>query len=209
MTVIDEYVLLQKYGFRLIPYGVARTLGEAKNAAQKIGYPVAMKIISPQASHKTDIGGVRTNIKNEKMLELVYEEFEAISRGKRITLEGILIQKMARKGLELIIGAKKDPQFGHMIILGLGGIYVEVFRDISARLCPIKGEDVEEMIDELKSHPVIRGVRGKKAINIGELKKLMLRVCSFVMKENIKELDLNPVVFDERGGDIIDVRMSR
>ena len=209
MSVMEDYKLLEKYGFLLIPYGLARSNEEAEKIAGKIGYPVAMKIISPQANHKTDIGGVRIAIKNEQMLRLTYMEFEEIAKKNALRLDGILIQKMARKGLELIIGAKKDQQFGHLIILGLGGIYVEIFRDITARLCPIKESDVDEMIDELKSHPLITGARGKKAINVITLKRLMLNVCKFIVKEDIKEMDLNPVVFDERGGDIIDVRFSK
>jgi len=209
MTIIDDYRLLERYGFKLIPYGLAKSIDDAKKLANKIGYPVVMKIISPQASHKTEIGGVRVNIKNEGMLELTYKEFEEVASSHKLRLDGILIQKMARKGIELIVGAKRDEQFGHLIILGLGGIYVEIFKDISARLCPINESDIDEMIDELKSHPVITGARGKKAININELKRIMLNVCKFVSKEDIKEMDLNPIVFDERGGDIIDVRFSK
>ena len=209
MTIIEEYKLLEKNKFRLIPYMLSRNELDALQAAKKIGYPIAMKIIAKEASHKTEVGGVRINIKNDEMLRLTVKEFEDIARTQKLTLEGILIQKMARKGLELIIGAKKDPQFGHMIVLGLGGIYVEIFRDVSARLCPITEKDIEEMIDELKSHPVIRGARGKKSININALKHLMLQVCAFVTREDIKELDLNPVIFDEKGGDLVDVRMSR
>ncbi|MBS3068373.1 acetate--CoA ligase family protein [Candidatus Micrarchaeota archaeon] len=209
MTIIDDYRLLERYGFKLIPYGLAKSIDDAKKLANKIGYPVVMKIISPQASHKTEIGGVRVNIKNEGMLELTYKEFEEVASSHKLRLDGILIQKMARKGIELIVGAKRDEQFGHLIILGLGGIYVEIFKDISARLCPINESDIDEMIDELKSHPVITGARGKKAININELKRIMLNVCKFVSKEDIKEMDLNPIVFDEKGGDIIDVRFTK
>jgi len=209
MAITDDYKLLEKYGFKLIPYGLATNLESAARIAKKISYPVAMKIISPQATHKTDIGGVRIAIKNEEMLKLTYKDLEDVAKANKLQLDGILIQKMARKGLELIIGAKRDEQFGHLIILGLGGIYVEIFRDISARLCPITEQDVDEMIDELKSHPLIEGVRGNKAINIKALKRLMLSVCKFVSKENIKEMDLNPIIFDEKGGDIIDVRFSK
>ncbi len=209
MTIIEDYKSLEKYGFKLIPYGLAQNLEEAKKLANKMGYPIAMKIISSQASHKTEIGGVRINIKNEEMLKLTYKDLEEVAKAHKLQLDGILIQRMARKGIELIVGAKRDEQFGHLIILGLGGIYVEIFKDISARLCPITENDVDEMIDELKSHPVITGARGKKAINIHELKRIMLNVCKFVSKEDVKEMDLNPIVFDERGGDIIDVRFTK
>src|SRR3989344_7236977 len=104
MSFIKDYKLLEKYGFALVPYGLVNSADNATTLAKKIGYPVVMKIISPQATHKTEIGGVRVNIKNEEMLKLTYEEFQQIAKKNKLKLEGILIQKMARKGLELIIG---------------------------------------------------------------------------------------------------------
>jgi hypothetical protein len=129
------------------------------------------------------------------------------ARGKKI--EGMLVQKMARKGTELIIGGKKDPQFGHMLVLGLGGIYVEIFKDISARICPLEKKDIEEMISELKGHPIIEGARGRKPLNKKKIIELVLKTCAFMQKEDVKELDLNPVVCDERGCDIVDARFIR
>ncbi|MEM4329606.1 MAG: acetate--CoA ligase family protein [Candidatus Bilamarchaeaceae archaeon] len=204
MTMIDDFKLLEKNKFKLLPYGLAKSEEEAIAIAKKIGYPVALKIISPEIVHKTDVGGVRLNIKNEEVLRLTYKELTEAAKNKK--LEGILIQKMARKGLELIIGGVYDEQFGHMIILGFGGVYVEVFKDITARICPINKYDVIEMVRELKSHPIIMGTRGKRAINIQGLEELMIKVCRFMQKENVAEMDLNPVIFDEKGYDIVDVR---
>ncbi|VVC04437.1 Acetate--CoA ligase [ADP-forming] I subunit beta [Candidatus Bilamarchaeum dharawalense] len=207
MTLIEDFNTLEKRGFRLLPYVLAKNEEDAVQAAKKIGYPVAMKIVSPEIVHKTDVGGVRIKIKNAEMLRNAYKEITENAKGKKI--DGILVQKMARKGVELIIGGKKDAQFGHMIVLGLGGIYVEIFRDISARICPLVKSDVEEMVAELKVHPLLEGARGKKPINKKMLERLVLRVCRFMMEEDIKEMDLNPVVFDELGCDIVDVRFSR
>jgi len=207
MTLINDFALLEKSGFRLIPYKLAKTEDDAVKAAKKIGYPVAMKIVSPQIEHKTDVGGVKVDIKNDEVLRHQFREIVQNAKGKRI--DGVLVQKMARKGVELIIGGKKDPQFGHMVVLGLGGIYVEIFRDISARICPLTKKDVDEMVSELKVHPLLEGARGKKPINRKALEALVIRVCSFMDKMDIKEMDLNPVVFDERGCDIVDVRFSR
>lgn len=100
-------------------------------------------------------------------------------------------------------------QFGYVVVLGLGGIYVEVFGDISARICPITKEDVREMVMELKSHPILLGMRGKKAIHMASLEELLLNTCRFMQKEDISEIDLNPVVFNDRGYDIVDVRFKR
>lgn len=209
MRDLPEFALLKKYGFKLLPYGLARDEKEAISIAEKIGYPVAMKIISPQASHKTDVGGVRLNVRNYAGVKLAYKEFQDIARMHRLKLDGILIQKMARKGIELIVGGKRDAQFGPMIILGLGGIYVEIFRDVSARLCPVTRNDIEEMVDELKSHPVLRGARGKKGIDMRALEDAVLRTCRMMERERLEELDLNPMIFDEQGGDLVDVRVVR
>jgi acyl-CoA synthetase (NDP forming) len=204
MTLIDDFRLLEKNGFKLLPYKLAKSEKEALAAAKKIGYPVAMKIISPQVVHKTDIGGVKLRIRNEEGLRHAYKDLVDAAKGKQV--DGVLVQKMARKGVELIIGGKYDEQFGHMIVLGFGGVYVEVFKDITARICPITKDDVKEMVSELKAHPILEGMRGEKAIHIDSLELLMVRACRFMQKENVQEMDLNPVIFDERGYDIVDAR---
>ncbi len=212
MGMLEDFELLKRHRFRLLPYGWARTKTEAHLIAKSLGYPVALKIISDEISHKTDVGGVKIGLKNDQSLSLAYDEIMENARlatGNGKPIRGVLVQKMARKGIELIIGGKKDSQFGHMIILGLGGVYVEIFRDISARLCPISEKDVEDMIDELKSHPLIEGARGQKGINVAGLKELMLSTCRMMEKEDVKELDLNPVIFDSNGYDIVDARIMK
>ena len=207
MTIAEDFTLLKKHGFKLLPYKIAKNELEAKKIANQIGYPVAMKVVSSEIEHKSDIGGVKVGIKSEEALSIAFREIAQNTKGKSI--DGIMIQKMARKGVELIIGGKKDPQFGHMIVLGLGGIYVEIFRDVSARLCPVNRADIEEMIDELKSHPLLEGARGAKPIDKKSLENVMLRMCAFMHDEEIKEMDLNPIIFDEKGYDIVDARFSR
>jgi acyl-CoA synthetase (NDP forming) len=207
MTLIDDFALLEKHGFKLLPYRLAKDEEEAVKAAKAIGYPVALKIVSPEIEHKTDVGGVKVNIKNDDVLRFTFRDIIQSGKGKKV--EGVLVQGMARKGVELIIGGKKDPQFGHMVVLGLGGIYVEIFRDISARICPLAAADVDEMVSELKVHPLLEGARGKKPIHKKALEQLVLRVCAFMQEEDLKEMDLNPVVFDEKGCDIVDARFSR
>lgn len=207
MTMIDDFKFLEKHKFELLPYKLAKSSEGAVEAAKQIGYPVVLKVVSPEISHKTDYGGVIVGIKNTRALVAGYDEIMANVKGKKV--DGILVQKKARTGIELIIGGKKDAQFGHMIVIGLGGIYVEVFRDISARICPITEKDVKEMVLELKSHPILMGMRGKKAIHMGSLEKLLLKVCRFMQKSEIEEIDLNPVVFNEKGYDIVDIRFRR
>lgn len=204
---ISEFALLEKHGIKLIPYAVVKSKKEAARMAKKLGYPVALKIVSPTISHKTDYGAVKVGLKNEERLLAAYDDIMENVRGHKIS--GMLVQKMARKGLELIIGGRKDPQFGHMVVLGLGGVYVEVFRDISARICPIQRQDVKEMLLELRSHPLIMGVRGMKPIDLDALELLMIKVCRMMIEEDILEIDLNPVIFDEHGYDIVDARVRR
>lgn len=207
MTIVEDFKLLEKNGFKLIPYKIAKNQEEAIEGAIKLKFPIAMKIISEEIEHKTDFGGVKIDIRSEEALKIAYQEMMERNRGKKI--EGVIIQKMARKGVELIIGGKKDPQFGQMLVLGLGGIYVEIFKDVSARICPVDAKDVQEMISELKSHPLLEGARGKKPINKKELEKLVIRASQFMINEDIKEMDLNPVICDENGCDIIDARFSK
>jgi len=207
MTMMNDFALLERYGFRLLPCGLARNEKEVVRIARRIGYPVAIKIVSPEVEHKTDIGGVKVGIRNEPVLRHHYKEIMENAKGKKVT--GVLVQKMARKGVELIIGGKKDPQFGHMVVLGLGGIYVEIFKDISARICPLTAQDVQEMISELKAHPILEGARGRKPINKKTIVSLVLKTCQFMEKEDVKEMDLNPVICDEKGCDIVDVRFRR
>ncbi len=207
MTITDDFQLLKKHGFKLLPYEIAKNDSEAKKIAKKIGYPVAMKVVSSEIEHKSDIGGVKIKIRNEAALLVAYADIMHSVSGKKI--DGIMIQKMARPGVELIVGGKKDAQFGHMIVLGLGGIYVEIFRDISARLCPVNRTDIEEMIAELKSHPLLEGARGAKPINKKALEDVILGMCKFMHEENIMEMDLNPIIVDENGYDIVDARFSK
>ncbi len=207
MAMIEDFRLLERNGFKLLPYRLAAGEDEAAGIAKKIGYPVALKVVSEDIVHKTEFGGVKIRIRDEAALRLAYREIMDGAKGHRV--DGVLVQKMARKGIELIIGGKKDPQFGHMVILGLGGVYVEIFRDVTARICPVNEQDVEEMIGELKTHPLLEGARGAKPVDRRALKAMVLGVCRFMMKEDIKELDLNPVIFDEKGGDIVDARFTR
>lgn len=206
MDYVEAMRLLEKYGVKAIEGGAAKTKKQAAALAKKIGYPVVLKIISPQISHKSDKGCVRVGITNEKSLEIAYDEI--IGNAGKARVEGVLVQKMARKGTELIIGGKRDPQFGPLVLFGLGGIFVEVLRDVSIRICPITAEDAEEMVHEIKTYPVLAGVRGTIPSDVTAIKKLLVSVSNLMEKEEkIKELDLNPVIAHEKGYDIVDVRI--
>ncbi|MCG2721663.1 MAG: acetate--CoA ligase [Thermodesulfovibrionales bacterium] len=204
----DEEIheVLETYGFRQ-PKGLfARTSEEAVAAAKRIGYPVVMKIMSPQVVHKSDIGGVRKNLNNKKDIENAF--FEITTHVRNIlpaaTIYGVLIQEMIPPGKEVIIGITKDPQFGHMIMFGLGGIYVEVLRDISFRIVPLSNEDVHEMVREIKTFPLLRGVRGEAETDIGAIEQSLLSFNQLAMDfPKIIEADINPLLAHTRGKGVI------
>jgi acetate---CoA ligase (ADP-forming) len=204
----DEEIheVLKTYGFKQ-PKGLfARTSEEAVAAANEIGYPVVMKIVSPQVVHKSDLGGVRINLNSKKDVENAFFEITTHLRNimPTATIYGVLIQEMVPPGKEIIIGITKDPQFGHMIMFGLGGIYVEVLKDISFRVVPLSFEDVHEMVREIKTFPLLRGVRGEAEADIGAIEQSLLSLSQLAMDfPQIIEADINPLLAHTRGKGVI------
>lgn len=198
--------LLEKYGVKVIQGRVVKTKKEAIRFAGKVGFPVVLKVISEEISHKSDKGCVRVGITSAKTLEHAFDEI--IHNAGKARVDGVLVQKMARSGVELIVGGKRDAQFGPLVIFGLGGVFVEVLRDVSIRICPIAEEDAGEMIHEIKTYPLLAGVRGTLPSDISAIRKLLLQVSKLMVKEEkIKEIDLNPVIVHEKGYDVVDVRV--
>ncbi len=179
---------------------------EIVTAAKKLGYPIVLKIISKQALHKTDIGGV-VIVKNEGELFGAFNSLVGIAKKNKIKMEGILVQEFLQ-GKEVIIGIKKDPTFSHVIAFGLGGKYVEVLKDITFRACPITKEDAEEMINELKFGKILFGARNEKPVNKGILIKTLVTVSNIPTKnKKIEELDVNPFIVNEKIGKVADARI--
>lgn len=170
-------------------------------------YPAVMKIISKQALHKTDIGGVKiVNTKEEG--EQAYEELKIKAKRKKLRLDGILFQEFV-KGKEVIIGIKKDPVFGHILAVGIGGVYVEVLKDITFRACPITRQDAEEMIGELKFKQLLFGARKEKPINRKLLVDILVKASKLPEKnKRIEELDINPFIINDKSGKVADARIS-
>ncbi len=194
--------VLHAYGFNQPRSLFARTSEEAVAAARGIGYPVVMKIISPQIVHKSDIGGVRINLNSKKDVENAF--FDITTHVRNIMpaahIAGVMIQEMVPKGKEIIMGITNDPQFGHMIMFGLGGIYVEVLKDIAFRIVPLSKEDAHEMIRETKTFPLLRGVRGEVEADIEAIEKSILILSQMAMDfPQIIEADINPLLVRNRG----------
>lgn len=186
-----DFPLLSKYGMPCVPYAFAKNAKQAQAAAEKIGYPVALKLSSAKALHKTEKGAVILNICDEKGL------LSSVQRLLSIDSSGmLLVQKMVKPKFELIIGGKIDAQFGPIVLVGSGGIYVEVFKDKSLRACPVSMEDALEMIRELKAYPVLAGARGGKVADENELARIIVSASKLMMDEKVSELDINPLVWD-------------
>ncbi|BAA30853.1 212aa long hypothetical protein [Pyrococcus horikoshii OT3] len=170
--------ILKLYGIPIPEFKVARNEEEAVKFSREIGYPVVMKIVSPQIIHKSDAGGVKINIKND---EEAREAFRTIMENARrykpdADLWGVIIYKMLPLGREVIVGMIRDPQFGPAVMFGLGGIFVEILKDVSFRVAPISKDDALEMIKEIKAYPILAGARGEKPVNIEALADIIVKV---------------------------------
>ncbi len=206
---IEGFPILEAYGIKVAPYGIAKTVQEAKEIAEKIGYPVVLKVISPDVIHKTDVGGIKLNV-NENEIEDAFSEI--LSNVKNYVpearIDGILVQKMVKDGKELIVGMKRDPQFGPLLMFGMGGIYVELLKDVSFRIAPITRKDAYEMIKEIKAYKILRGLRGEKPVDIDAIVDLLLRISKISIEHpEIFEIDLNPIKVFENGYVVVDFRM--
>lgn len=202
-SVEDPFSLLKKYDIEVANYAIVKTKKELMEKAKAFSFPVVLKVWDKRFSHKTDIGGVILDIWNKDMLLSSFEHLK-----KKFSPSFYLLQEQVKRGIELYVGAKEDEIFGHMVLLGFGGIFVEVFKDITARVCPISREDVYEMVEELKAKKILLGYRGKP-VNISALSSLLIKVGKLSINEKIKELDLNPVKIDEKGYKVLDVRIVR
>ena len=202
--------LCSLYGLPVTKIKVTFTEEEAIDAAREIGYPVVLKIVSPQVLHKSDVGGVLIDIANEDGVRhgfrKIIENVKANVSNAEIT--GILVQEMAPTGTEIIVGSIMDPTFGPTIMFGLGGIFVEVLKDVSFRLVPIDKMEAEEMIKEIKAYRILEGIRGKPPVDQASIVDILLAASNMLLQcPEIKELDINPVLVYEKGAKIVDARV--
>lgn len=196
LTELESKQILKEAGIDTTEIMLATTKEEAVSRSKELGFPVALKIVSPDVLHKTDVGGVKLSLKNEKDVGKAFDEIiSSIKKHEPTTnIQGVSVQHMARPGTEVIIGMSKDPQFGPVLMFGLGGILVEVLKDVSFRIVPLTRRDAGEMIREIKGYPVLEGYRGQEPANIAVLEDMLLKVSDFVEnRPEIKELDINPI----------------
>jgi len=196
LTEFESKELLKQAGIPVIETRLVKTRKETISVSKELGFPVVLKIASPDIVHKSDSGGVKLDIANATQAGRAYAEIMSSIKHKYpgAVIHGLTVQEMARPGIEVIVGMSKDPQFGPVIMFGLGGILVELLKDVSFRIVPITREDAAEMIREIKGYPLLEGYRGQEPANITALEDLMVRVSQFVEQTpEIKELDLNPI----------------
>jgi len=200
---IDESMrILQAYGFPLLPWQMAGSIEEVISKAREIGFPVAMKIVSPQLIHKFDVGGVKLNLKNEKEVEDAYREVVQTIAVKppKIDFRGVLIQAMARKGQEVILGMNRDPHFGPILMFGLGGIYVEALKDVTFRLAPIREYGARRMVESIRTYSILKGIRGQKPSDIQKIMECLERLSQLSCDHpEISEIDINPLIVYSEG----------
>ena len=205
--------VLRAYGLPLPQSALAKTEQEAVKIAKKIGYPVVLKIASPQIIHKSDAGGVKVNIQNDKDVHSAFKEIikNAKKYSKNAVIQGVLVVEMVKGGKEMIIGSKQEPGFGPVLMLGMGGIYVEILKDVTFRLAPVTDKEAEDMIASIKTKKLLEGVRGEKPSDLAKLSECIQRLSQLVTDfTEIKELDMNPVLVMEKGKGckILDVRIG-
>jgi acetyl-CoA synthetase (ADP-forming) len=212
-SILTEYEskrILKQAGIPVVETKLAKTQKEAVSFSQKIGFPVVLKITSPDVIHKSDSEGVKLSINSAAEVKKAYNEILKKVRKQYpdAIIHGVSVQKMVRPGTEVIIGTSKDPQFGPVIMFGLGGIFVELLKDVSFRVIPVERKDAQEMIKEIKGFPLLQGYRGKEPADISALVDIILKISKFI-EENpqIKELELNPIFVYRNRAIAVDARI--
>ncbi len=206
----EAKTICAEYGVTVTEFKVAKSEKEAIDLAEKAGFPVVLKIISPEIIHKSDAGGVIVNLKSKDEVKAAYNRILENARKYKsdAKIVGVLVEEMAKQATEVIIGAVKDPTFGQTLMFGLGGIFVELLKDVTFRVAPITEQEAAEMIVEVKAFPLLNGYRNTPAVDVKALVNLLVNVSKLVMDHpEIKELDLNPVMAYPEGAKTVDARI--
>jgi len=206
----EAKIILKEYGIPVTEFRLAKSKHEAMKIADELGYPIVLKIVSPEIIHKSDVGGVIINLNNREEVQNAYVRIISnVSRLKAdVRLIGVLVQKMAPAATEVIVGAIKDPQFGPALMFGLGGIFVEILKDVAFRIAPVSKDEAREMIGEVKAYPLLKGYRNIPPADINAIVDIILKTSKLIMDyQKIKELDLNPIMTYEKGATTVDARI--
>ncbi|MDR1902328.1 MAG: acetate--CoA ligase family protein [Treponema sp.] len=209
LSEYDSLCFLQKNGIAIVPpMAIADTPQKAVEEAEKLGFPTACKIHSADIQHKSDVGGVKLNIKNSAELLEAYKSVttNAAVKCPGAKIEGVLVRPMLKMGVEMIIGVNNDKQFGPTVMIGMGGVFVELFKDVQLATAPVSKKQALKMIESLKAYPLLNGYRGSKPCDVEALAGLLVGISEIAAKhkDTIKELDINPVFVTEDGVSIAD-----
>ena len=213
LSEYDSLVYLAEHGVPIPPQQVAATADEAVSAAEVLGYPLSVKIHSADIQHKSDVGGVKLNIRNAQELTEAFDTImtSCAKNAPDARLEGVLLKPMLKTGAEMIIGISNSRQFGPMLMVGMGGVFVEIFKDVQLAPVPLSKAQAMKMIKALKAYPLLCGYRGGAVCDVDALAELMVKIGAMAAegKDEIKELDLNPVFVTEDGASIADALLVR
>jgi acetyl-CoA synthetase (ADP-forming) len=202
--------ICMEYDIPVTRFKLAKDEEEAAKYATAIGFPIVLKIVSPNIVHKSDVGGVIVGIKNLRDIRSDYRRIvnNVKKHNPDAKITGILVQEMAPSGTEVIVGSIKDPQFGPAIMFGLGGIFVEVLKDVTFRIAPVTEDEAAEMIGEVKAYPLLKGYRNTPPADLKAITKILVNTSRLVTEHpEIKELDLNPIMVYEKGAKAVDARI--
>lgn len=206
----EAKTICAEYGITVNRFSLAKNENEAAELAEQIGFPAVLKVVSPEIVHKSEAGGVKINLKDTDEVRGAYNTImeNAKKYNSKANIVGVLVQEMAPQGIETIIGAVKDPQFGQTLMFGLGGIFVELLKDVTFRVAPITEQDAAEMIVGVKAFPLLNGYRGSPPADVKAIVTQLVCVSHLVMDyPEIRELDLNPVMAYPHGTKVVDARI--
>lgn len=210
LNEVEAKAILREAGIPATAATLAKTREEALGQANEMGYPVVLKVVSRDIAHKSDTGGVQLNLKDSEAVAAAFDAIMANAHkaAPSARIDGVSVQQMAKPGTEVIVGMTTDPQFGPVMMFGLGGIMVEVLKDVSFRIIPLSEKDAGQMIDEIKGKPVLDGVRGQPPADVAALRATILKVSQLVEQHpEIQELDLNPIFAYPDGVLAVDARI--
>jgi len=206
----EAYEVLSSYNISISPFKIVNSFEEAESAANNIGYPLVLKIVSHDIIHKSDVGGVKININNLDQLKEAFNTLLSDVKGKipNARIVGVLVEKMAPESVEVVVGMLRDPTFGPTVMFGLGGVLVEIMKDVIFRITPVSKEEAIDMVKRVKGYPLISGFRGSKPLDIDAIADLISNVSRIAMENpSIDQMDLNPVIVYEKGLAVVDARI--
>jgi len=202
--------ILKKYRVSVPGFSLATSADQAVRDAKKLGFPLVMKVVSPQILHKTDVGGVKVGVDNTADVRKTFNDmYGRLSKKKGVNVKGILLEKMVPKGVELIVGIQNNPQFGPMLMVGLGGVLTEIFKDVAFRMLPVTTSDAKSMLNELKGSKILKGFRGSKPIDLNMLAKALVQIGKIGVDnaDYINSIDFNPIVVYPKSYNVVDAKI--